>query len=202
MEPDEIQALSTRAAAGDRDALEALLTAYLPSLRAFVRVRMGKLIRGRESSSDLVQSVCREILEQASMFQHASEGAFKRWLFRMAIRKLSRRKDFLLADKRDVLREQAIPDGSAAELLSGYASLNSPSRGAAAREEVERIEAALDSLPEDYRQVILLSRVAGLSRKEIAEETGRTEGSVRMLLFRALAELAMALAQSEDAADQ
>ena len=59
-----------------------------------------------------------------------------------------------------------------------------------AREELERIESAFDRLPEEYREVITLARIAGLSRAEIAERMGRREGAVRTLLSRALARLA------------
>jgi RNA polymerase sigma-70 factor (ECF subfamily) len=59
-----------------------------------------------------------------------------------------------------------------------------------AKEAVERIEAALDALPEDYREVITLAKLVGLSRAEIGEVMGRSEGAVRTLLFRAQARLA------------
>lgn len=189
MEPSEIESLTERAAGGDREALETLLTMYLPSLRAFIRTRLGRVIRERESSSDLAQSVCREVLEQADTFRYASEGAFKRWLFKMALRKLSRRQDFLLAEKRDVLREVASPNKEA-QLLEAYRTFSTPSRGAAAAEEIEKIEAALDTLSEEHRSVIVLAHVMGLSRAEIGEELGKSDAAVRMLLHRALAQLA------------
>ena len=47
----------------------ALLVPHLPDLRSFVRRRVGDLIRSRESSLDLVQSVCREMLENRSRFR-------------------------------------------------------------------------------------------------------------------------------------
>ena len=102
---DEIQALAEAAAGGDSGALEELLARYLDSLRAFVRLRAGPLVRMRESSSDLVQSTCREVLEHADRFRFASEGAFKSWLFTTALRKIQNRRDFYRAQKRDVLRE-------------------------------------------------------------------------------------------------
>ena len=53
-----------------------------------------------------------------------------------------------------------------------------------------RVERALAELPEHYREVITLSRVVGLSHKEVAESMGRSEGATRVLLHRALGELA------------
>jgi RNA polymerase sigma-70 factor (ECF subfamily) len=58
---------------------------------------------------------------------------------------------------------------------------------------MERLERALASLTPEYREVILLSRVEGLSRAEVAVRMQRSEGSVRMLLHRALAALAVEL---------
>ncbi len=190
LQPDEIEALTREAAAGDRDALERLLTVYLPSLRAFVRSRLGRVVRERESSSDVAQSVCREVLQQAETFQFASEGAFKRWLFRMALRKLSRRRDYLLAEKRDALRDQRHSE-SDKMLGHAYASFGTPSQHAMAREGIERIESALEKLSPEHREVIVLTRFVGMSHGEIAEELGKSEVAVRMLLHRALANLAV-----------
>ena len=184
MEPSEIESLTERAAQGDREALEVLLTTFLPSLRAFIRSRLGRVVGERESSSDIAQSVCREVLEQGDTFRHPSEGAFKRWLFRMALRKLSRRRDFLLAERRDVLREEP-SEGQESQLLDAFRTFSTPSRGAQASEETERIEGALNGLSEEHRTVIVLAHVMGLSRAEIGEELEKSETAVRMLLYRA-----------------
>ncbi|MCA8975247.1 MAG: hypothetical protein KDC98_11025, partial [Planctomycetes bacterium] len=47
---------------GDPQAVEELLVRHLPRLRAFVRLRSPFALRARESCSDLVQSVCREVI--------------------------------------------------------------------------------------------------------------------------------------------
>jgi RNA polymerase sigma factor (sigma-70 family) len=78
-------------------------------------------------------------------------------------------------------------------LLACYRAFYTPSQQAAAREELERVEGAFDRLPEQYRQVIVMAKIMGLSRAEIAVELGRTELAVRTLLSRALAQLATEL---------
>ena len=83
---------------------------------------------------------------------------------------------------------------SDAGLLAGYATLCTPSRALMDREAIERIERAIDELPEDYREVLTLARMVGLSRAEIAEVTGRSEGAVRTMLSRAQARLTELLA--------
>jgi DNA-directed RNA polymerase specialized sigma24 family protein len=66
---------------------------------------------------------------------------------------------------------------------------------AAASELRDQMERAFGLLPADYRDVIALSRIVGLSRAEIAEHTGRTEASVRMLMSRALTAFIAAMDQ-------
>ena len=194
MEPD-LQALTDAAAAGDRAAVERLLERFLPDVRAFVRLRAGPALRARESSSDLVQSVCREILEHAERFRYPSEGAFKHWLFTTAQRKLQHRHEYWMAQKRGAVGEVPIDSGQGSsagdvpDLMSRYRRFSSPSRAASLREEVERVEAAFDQLSEEHREVITLAHLTGLSRAEIAERMQRSEGAVRVLLHRALARL-------------
>ncbi len=195
---DDVGQLAERAAAGDRAALDRLLELYLPELRAFVRLRAGAVVRARESSSDIVQSVCREVIQHAERFQFPSELAFKQWLYTTALRKIVNRKDFYLAQKRDAQREIPISSGdnSKAErqLFDCYRSFSSPSRQAMVREEIERVEKAFEDLPEEYREVITLAHVVGLSRAQIAEQMGKSEGAVRVLLHRALARVSALLA--------
>lgn len=185
----DLEAWTRLAATGDRAALEALLERMLPDLRAFVRLRAGQLIRRHENHSDVVQSVCREVLTHADRFQFATEGAFRRWLFTTTLRKLSNRRDHLLAEKRDALRNESSEQNPDEQLRGAYARIASPSQHASVREELERVEAAMQALPEEERTLIVASRIMGLSRKELAAEFQTTEGAIRMRLHRALARL-------------
>jgi len=194
----ELQPLVEAAAAGDRSAIDRLIEHYLPRLRAFVRLRAGPLVRARESDSDLVQSVCREVLEHADRFRFGGESAFRHWLFATALRKIAKRREFHLAEKRDPGREVAGGDEREAQLLRAYSSFTTPSRNAILREELERIENAFDKLSEEQREVIVLAHVVGLSRAEIAERTDRNEGAVRVLLHRALARVAVLLGEGKE----
>ncbi|HTE05578.1 MAG TPA: sigma-70 family RNA polymerase sigma factor [Planctomycetota bacterium] len=188
------------AAAGDAAAVDTLLAQHLPGLRAYVRLRAGPVLRARESASDLVQSVCRDVLENIGRFRYPGESAFKAWLFATAMRKIADRAEYWTAGKRDVGREVLALDASAGgsgadrELADVYRSVCTPSRVAMGREVMERLETAFEKLGEDHREVIVLARIVGLSRAEIAERMARTEASVRNLLSRALAELASHLA--------
>jgi RNA polymerase sigma factor (sigma-70 family) len=67
-------------------------------------------------------------------------------------------------------------------------------------EELERLEAAFDRLPDDYREVITLARLVGLPLAAIGRQMGgRSEGAVSMLLARALTRLGLELGAPGDA---
>lgn len=195
---DDSRALIESASSGDSFAIDSLIERYLPGLRAFVRLRAGRVLRAKESESDLVQSACREVLQKMGTFQYRSEARFKQWLYRTAERKIVDRARYYKAQKRDAAKEvRPNLEGSSAhdaQLLDFYRNFSTPSRAVIAKEDLQRIESAFDRLPEDYRDVITLSRIVGLSHKQIAEEMDRSEGAVRMLLYRALAELSDLLA--------
>jgi RNA polymerase sigma-70 factor (ECF subfamily) len=60
------------------------------------------------------------------------------------------------------------------------------------------LAAALSRLPEDYREVIVLRNLEGLSHEEVAARMGRAAGAVRMLWLRALSCLRRELGQGSD----
>ncbi len=186
---------------GEQRRLEDLLTDHMPQLRAFVRLRLGHELRRREDSLDLAQSICREMLEDADRFGEGDEVKFRTWLYTAARRKLANRVAFHRAERRDVRRE-LVPlqrsDEDDDELLQCYRNSFTPSRHARAREQLAQVESALDQLPPAARELILMARVLGMPRKEIAERTGQSYGAVRTALSRAQAKLA-ALLEDADA---
>jgi len=144
--------------------------------------------------------VCREALGELERFEYRGESEFRSWLYTVAKRKLATRYHYHIAQKRDVGREIPLPtqendDASrvVVDLADSYAALCSPSKQFAAQQFADQIEEAFAELPEHYREVILLSRSEGLSHEQIAQRMNRSLGSVRMLLSRALAELARLL---------
>jgi RNA polymerase sigma-70 factor (ECF subfamily) len=160
-----------------------LLERYLPQLRAFVRLRVDGALRARESSSDLVQSICRELLEGARGFAFDGEERFRAWLFTAALNKLRDRGRSHGADRRSAARERHDADEC---YFGAYSGLPSPSQFAGASELAGLMEAAFERLTEAEREVITLAKIAGLSRAEVARVMGRTEGAVRVLLSRSL----------------
>ena len=184
---------------GDAAALEALLARHYPALRAFIRLRLNSPLRQKESSSDLAQSVCRDVLVGLHGFEYRGESSFKAWLFKSALNKIRKKEVFYRALKRDIGLEVDLQSAHAdPELSACYAPL-SPSNAAAGREAVQRLEAAFEALPEDYREVLTLARIAGLSHAEIAAQMDRSVAASRVLLSRALARLASVLKGMQDA---
>lgn len=200
---DSSERLVEEASAGSLPAIDVLLARYLPELRAYVRLRTGPTLRARESVSDVVQSTCREVLENLDRFRWGGETGFRRWLYATALRRILNKHEFHTAQRRDVGRDvplegaayagDATGDGALPDLLAYAASLGSPSGVAIAREQAARIEAAFDGLSDAQRELIVQSRLMGLSHREIAEASGKNEGAVRVALHRALARLAALL---------
>jgi RNA polymerase sigma-70 factor, ECF subfamily len=186
-EPPSEGELVERAAAGDAEAVELLLTRHLPRLERYVRLRAGALLRS-EGVSDLVQSTCREVLEHADRFRFGGEQAFRHWLYATAARKIVSRQRFHTAQRRDVRNVQR-DEEALTELARTLGAEPSPSEVAIGAELLARLERAFAALPEEERDVILLSRVVGLSRAEVARAIGRTENGTRNLLHRALGRL-------------
>lgn len=161
-------------------------------MRSFVRLRMGAELRAKEESSDIVQSVAREVLGHADRFQHGGESGFREWLFTTAHRKVVNHLMHWRAQKRAGAREAVLP-----EELVGLAG--TPSRHASAREELAAVEGAFDALSEEQRDVVTWSRLLGMSHAEIAQRLGKNEVAVRKILSRGLARLAAVLAGEHDA---
>jgi RNA polymerase sigma factor (sigma-70 family) len=102
-------------------------------------------------------------------------------------------KPFVFATARNLLinrfrQRQVVPIESVADLdsLSIPASEPTPERGVIARDELRKLQAALDRLPPRVREAMLLRRVDGLSRREIAMRMQIGEGTVKDYLADAV----------------
>ncbi len=188
--------LVTQLVAGDRTAAVSLLEAYLPELHAFVRLRMGPALIARETSEDLVQSVCREALEDLDGFEYRGEREFKSWLFLRAQKKVANRARFNQRQRRDVGREERILTEE--QFASGYRSFVSPSHEAIRKEEIGDLERAFEQMPDDYREVVTCAKILGMTHEEIAERLDRTPSATRVLLHRAMVRLAVLLESRQE----
>jgi len=107
-----------------------------------------------------------------------------------------RAKQFVFATARHLLidrvrQEQIIPIEAAGDLeaLDAIGDAPGPDRIVAARDELRRLQAALDRLPTRAREAVVLGRIEGLSRREIALRMGLSEGTVAQYLSRGICAL-------------
>ncbi len=178
----------------DSQPLSQIVDRHLPGLRAFVRLRVGPEMRAYESCSDLVQSVCRELVEDWPALEFENDAALRSWLFTTALNKVRHHARDMHRHKRDVRR--VVGGTLGAELAADYAAIGTPSVAAMSQEQVERLEAAFDRLSEDHREVITLARIAGMPLAEVGQRMGgRSAGAVTMLLGRALTALGRELGE-------
>ncbi len=189
VDPSSTEALVAAAARQDRAAVEQLLVRHLPGLEAFVRLRMGAELRQLLDAPDVVQSVCREVLEDLGGFEFRGEAPFKHWLYARAENKLRMQHRAQRAQKRDRRKQQPLPEHST--FLPAYRTLVTPSEDLDQQQMIARVEAAFDLLPDDYREAVTLHKLCGLSHAEIAERMGRSEGAVRNLVYRGISRLAL-----------
>ncbi|MCC7010980.1 MAG: sigma-70 family RNA polymerase sigma factor [Planctomycetes bacterium] len=183
--------LIQRASGGDVVAVDELLERHLPGLRSYVKKNISPALLAKESSSDVVQSVCREVLQGMERFEYQGEAAFRSWLYQAALRKIIDRHRYYKAEKRDAGREMTRPSAtmSEADFAVLASSMHSPSRDAVMQEEITRLERAFAKLSSGDQQVIRMVYIEGLSHAQVAERLGMTEVNSRKQLSRALARL-------------
>jgi RNA polymerase sigma-70 factor (ECF subfamily) len=107
------------------------------------------------------------------------------WLYKVAKNRclMSRRRS-KFAPKEDLSLEELMPDRRELERLSGDGSIN-PETFAIRSEEAGRLREAIQRLPPQYRIVLVLRDMEGLTDEEVAEITGLRAGTVRVRLHRA-----------------
>jgi RNA polymerase sigma-70 factor (ECF subfamily) len=155
---------------------------------------MGKELRSKLESMDLVQDVLMSALKDLGNFTYKAEGDFLRWLSRIAENRLRGHLQRLHANKRDIRKEVRLDGYRPTAEDSVVAALDAvdtttPSAIISRREELDKLAKAIDALKPEYRQVIVLTKIEGLSYKEIGNRLGKSSEAVRKLVSRALEEL-------------
>jgi RNA polymerase sigma-70 factor (ECF subfamily) len=157
------------------------------------QLRLDARVRRRFDSSDVAQEALTRACEELPEFRGTTEAEFVAWLQKILANRaidMIRREG---AARRDVALEQSIHNGlrDSSERLKQLADRTaSPSEQAAGRELLVRVPEAIEQLPEDQREVVLLRDLQGLPVAEIAARLGRTEKSVAGFLRRGRRRLA------------
>jgi len=158
---------------GDLDRLGLLFQRYKRPLYGFFY----GMNRNGELSEDLVQNTFFRILKYRHLFR--GDGDFKKWMFHIA-RNVSH----------DQFRKDKIKGKEDIDLWQDRIGHNESREGDILKEEESSLlSEAMARLPEDRREVLLLSKYQDKRYKEIGEILGCSEGAVKVKVFRALQEL-------------
>ena len=181
---------------GEPSAREQLFGRYQSYLHVLARAQLGRHLRGKCDSADVVQMTLLEAHRDFASFQGSHENELLAWLRRILAHNLFNEARRFAAQQRDAAREVSLDavragvEQSSVALGQGLAADGpSPSQEATRREDAVRLADALSRLPEDYQAVLLLRVFEGLPAEEVAVRLGRTAGAVRMLQMRALGAL-------------
>lgn len=154
-------------------------------LAVLAHYRLGPQLRGLVEIDDILQETLLKAYVQLDQFTYRAPGSFLRWTSRIM--------DHVIAD---TARYHGRQKRHAAEMLplrsegapGGLEPVDSktPSRLLAQDENLRALLRELDELPDDYREVILLTRLEGMSTREVAERMGKSREAIALLLHRAL----------------
>ena len=169
--PDRLLAFAiARAKAGDAGALHFIYVRYADEICRYVN----SIVRDRHDAEDITQTVFAKLLPAVKRYEQRAVP-FDAWLLRVA------RNSAL-----DHLRaKRQIPFAEVHAADVGHEHVNS--------ERLQSLRTALDRLPEDQREVLVLRHFAGLTPAEIAVALDRTESSVHGLHHRGRVALKAAL---------
>ena len=162
---------------GDVNAFEKLVTEYERAVYAIAQRMTGNA----EDAADMTQETFIKAYNSLSSFR--GDSKFSVWLYRIAnnvcldfLRSRSRKPTVSLSTEDDDGEETQLDiadESQSPELLL---------ESALTRDAVRR---GLDSLPPDYKQILLLREIQGLSYEEIAAALGIESGTVKSRIFRA-----------------
>ncbi len=139
-------AVLREALAGSDAALDTLYERYGPRLLSFIRLKMGRSLRARLESRDILQATFLKSFQHLDDFEGQDGRALLGWLMRIAEHEIRDRADFHHRQQRDAAREEDLGDRH---------DLAARSRSALTRlildEQAERLDAALESLTDAHR---------------------------------------------------
>lgn len=157
------------------------------------QVQLDPRLRRRFDASDMVQEALLKAHENLAGFRGQTEAELLKWLYEILANTLVDEVRKAHAQKRDVALEQSL-HGAVAQssaCLEAYVADRqaTPHAQAVRQERLVQIARALEQLPDDQRDVVLLRDLQGHSVAEIAQRLDRTEKSVAGLLLRGRARL-------------
>jgi RNA polymerase sigma-70 factor (ECF subfamily) len=198
MWPDssQTQVLLNSARAGNLAARNELLERHRAALRRMVGLRMDPVLERRLDASDIVQDVLVEADRRLADYLQAARMPFHAWLRCLARdRMIDAHRRHRTAARRSIDREQPLAhrsdnEQSALDLAALACSRElTPAAAATHRELEQRFQAAIETLDEVDREVILMRHFEHLSNQEAAEALELTPPAAGMRYLRAMRRL-------------
>jgi RNA polymerase sigma-70 factor (ECF subfamily) len=176
--------LATRAASGDRAALEVLLDRHVDRVHAICRRILGNPEDALDASQEARIAVARAITP------FDGRSAFTTWLYRVATNAAL-----------DELRRRNRRARPTAELADSEPTAAGAPGPEASGDRID-IDAALARIPEEFRVAVVLRDLCDLDYAQIAEILNVPPGTVRSRIARGRAALAVQLGPTHDAGNQ
>ncbi len=198
MDHDEVTeaeaALLARIKQHDVAALADYLVNQRKPLVAFIDRQLGTALRRKIEVDDVFQEVSVEAVRALPEADFEHREPFS-WLCQIAERRIiDAHRRFFGAQKRDAGREVALGSGGIDSQHAGLidllvVSMTTATQALSRNQKEVQLLQALATLPEEQREALRLRYIEGLPSKEIAERLGKSDGSVRVMLTRALGKL-------------
>lgn len=174
--------------------LEYRLEAHRDYLTVLARMQIGRRLQGKVEASDVVQETLLHAVRDLGRFRGTSDKELAGWLRQiLAARLADLVRHYCGTQGRNVRLERALEielDQSSQVLDRGLvAPPSSPSQHAVRKEQASWVAEALERLPENYREVLLLHHLEECDFHEVARRMGRSVEAVKKLWARALARL-------------
>jgi RNA polymerase sigma-70 factor (ECF subfamily) len=179
---------------GSPQALEALFKRYLPRVRQIVALRLGYRQASCATIDDLVQEALLRVFQNLEQFAAQSEASFRHWIATCVANSVRNTLRDARAEKRGGQRVRVFAELFPESLASSIFPGKGPTASAILQgaETLEKIEAALLSLEECDRELIILRRLCEMSYREVADKLGLSEVAARQAFHRAMARLEQA----------
>jgi RNA polymerase sigma-70 factor (ECF subfamily) len=178
---------------GDAEALAGRLERFRAYLQLLARLHLDPRLKGKVDLSGVVQQTLWEAQQTLGSLPSPDDAQLAAQLRRVLANNLADEVRKCYAGKRDVERERSLDaalEASSARLEAFLAAdQSSPEQRAGRNEELLRLAAALERLPEVQRQAVELHYLRGWRLEEIADHLGRGKSAVAGLLHRGLDKL-------------
>jgi RNA polymerase sigma-70 factor (ECF subfamily) len=195
------ESLLCQARKGDVGALGRLLERYRGYLGLLARLQISTRLQRKVDAADLVQETFLKAARDFESFRGNTAEEWANWLREiLACSTANVVRHYLGTRRRDqrLERELALELDQSSRALDGglFARGSSPSHQAVRREQAVQLADALNRLPDDYREVLILRHLEELSFPDVADRMGRSLDSVKNLWTRALVRLRRTLGET------